>query len=200
MQKTLILADLIKTGRINMKYNLITLLILFSNTLFAQTGQAELKNITPGYKENKYPEVDFPVNPKVAKKINTFMQVADLEHLPGVFKKHPFEKVTYGANENSSSVDFYSWKRFKTTKNILSFAIEGEASGAYPEGFESFYNFDLRTGDPILLKTLFTGTAIPQLEKILNKKVKTTIADYLKTIRPDPKEKKTDQGRRRRFV
>jgi len=177
-----------------MKYYLLVLFIFSFELLFSQTGKVEMKNLKPGFKDYKYPEVFYSANPKVAAKINTFLQIADLEHLPGVFKKHPFEKIVYGASEYGTSVDFYSWKQFKTTKNILSFSTEGEASGAYPEGFESFHNFDLRTGNPILLKTLFTKTAVTQLEKVLNQKVKNTIEDYLKTIRPVTKEKNPVKG------
>ncbi|MGY0038386.1 hypothetical protein [Pedobacter sp. NJ-S-72] len=164
-------------------------MMVSSKLLFSQTGKVEMKNLKPGFKDYKYPEVYYSVNPKVAEKINTFLQLDDLEHLPGVFKKHPFEKIVYGASEYGTSVDFYSWQQFTTTKNILSFSTDGEASGAYPEGFESFHNFDLRTGNPILLKTLFTKSAVIQLEKLLNQKVKSTIEDYLKTIRPVTKEK-----------
>jgi len=172
-----------------MKYSLLTLFIFSSALLFAQTGKVQLRDLKPGFKDYKYPEVYYSANPKAAEKINTFLQLADLEHLPGVFKNHPFEKIVYGASTYGTSVDFYGWKLFKTTKNILSFSTDGEANGAYPEGFENFHNFDLRTGDPVLLKTLFTTNAVIQLEKVLNQKVKNTIEEYLKTIRPVKKEK-----------
>jgi hypothetical protein len=177
-----------------MKHYLLILFVFSTKLVFSQTGKVEMKNLKPAFKDYKYPEVYYSANPKVAEKTNTFLQLDDLEHLPGIFKKHPFEKIVYGASEYGTSVDFYSWKQFKTTKNILSFSTDGEASGAYPEGFESFHNFDLRTGDPILLKTLFTKTAVIQLEKILNRKVKSTIEDYLKTIRLVTEEKSQAKG------
>lgn len=173
------------------KHSLLILLFFSSNLLFAQTGKIELKTLKPVYETNQYPEIFYAANPKIAEKINTFLQLEDLEHLPNVFQKHPFEKVCYDEQANRGSISFESWKQFKTTKNILSFSVSGDATGAYSENFEAYHNFDLSTGDPVILKTLFTKTGTAQLEKLLNKKVEQRITSYLKANQPPEKTEGT---------
>lgn len=162
------------------KYRLTTILLLCANTLFSQTPHVIIKDIKPAYEDNKFPEVSCPANPKVSEKINTFLQLEYLEHVPGVFKKHPFENVCYVPDASRNHVSFYEWDRLKSPKSVLSISINGEATGAYPEGFTNYHNFDLETGEPIYLQSLLTKVGQAQLLKKLNQKVKKTIQDFLK--------------------
>ena len=163
-----------------MRYRLITLLLLCAHTVLSQTPNVIIKNIKPAYEENKFPEISYPANPKISEKINTALQLEYLEHLPGVFKKHPFENVCYVPDAGTNHMSFYEWKKLKSPKNVLSISIDGEATGAYPEGFTNYHNFDLETGEPVYLTSLFTKAGQAQLLKKLNQKVKKTIQDFLK--------------------
>lgn len=167
-----------------MKLNI--LFLLLSSYCFSQNS-LQIRNLKPDFDESKFPEILYKGNPKVAEKINTFLQLEQLEHLPGIYKKHPFEKVAYDGENCCSSVAFYAWEKYKTPKNIVSFTMEGVATGAYPEEFKIYKNFDLQTGNPILIKEIFTPKGLLAVNKMLNQKVKKEITDYLFQAEKDSK-------------
>jgi hypothetical protein len=173
-----------------MKYKLLSILLMYSFFSLAQSDKVIITDLKPS-KESKdrpdYEEYHFPKvscsDKKTEEKINIFLQIEYLEHLPGVFKKHPYEKICYDPNDNHGTVSFEGWEKYKTPKNILSLKIEGEATGAYPEHFEQYRSFDLTTGNPIIMRNLLLESKRMGLAELLNQKVKTQIDDYLKEVR-----------------
>lgn len=184
-----------------MKIRLLFLFLLLANVSFAQTPVVKISELKPVHQKNHFPEVKVLNNPKVTEKINTFLQLINLDHLPGVFKNHPFEKVSFDSDtERGAKVGFDGWKKLKTSPDILSILIYGVSSGAYPEYFEIYYNFDLHTGEPVVLENLFTQTGKAKLVKILNQKVTLRVKDYLtdlqsaaKTTSKEDREAVTEQ-------
>jgi hypothetical protein len=166
---------------------ILTVLTICSSWTFAQTTKFRIKDLTPLYLENKFPNVISNTNPRIAEKINIFLQLENLEQLPGVYQVHPFEKVAADPNNCCSSVEFYGWKRFKTPNTILSLQMTGEAVGAYPEGFESYYNFDLNTGNPILLADIFSAAGLNKIDEVVNRRIRNEINGYLKKLRQELK-------------
>jgi hypothetical protein len=69
----------------------------------------------------------------VENKINTFLQVISWNMFR--IRRKSFKLVSTGTTSYSNYVYFYSWEKIETPKNILSIAMDGEASGAYPENF-----------------------------------------------------------------
>lgn len=173
-----------------MKYTLLTLLVCSTFTGFSQTTKVIITDIKPAYEDNKFPVVKSPEHLKIAEKINTFLQMRYLDHVPGIFKKHPFENVMYEPDAKRSYVSFFEWTPLKTPKNLLSIEISGESTGAYPESFINYENFDLQTGDQILLSNLFTKAGTLAMEKILNRRIKKEISDYIVDIKAAIKENK----------
>jgi hypothetical protein len=161
---------------------LIFLLICKTSFLFSQVSELTITDLKPIIEENKFPEIQYRKNTKVEEKINTFLQLEHLEHLPRVYKKNPFEKVTYNEKNCCGYTNFYEWKKNYSPTNILSIIINGEASGAYPEEFKVYHNFDLRTGNQIFLKNIFTVNGLNEITKVLNHKVKSRIENYLTEI------------------
>jgi len=146
----------------------------------AQQNDIQIADLGPVADKNKFPVVSLSRNETVESKINTFLQLEQLEHLPGMFKKNPFEKITYGHDDGTGgSVNFYDYSSNATISNILSLTLNGEATGAYSEHFDYYYNFDLRTGNKILMQQLFTEEGLNKLTQILNQQVKNEIDDYL---------------------
>jgi hypothetical protein len=150
------------------------------NDVNIQKNNIQISVLSPVADKNKFPLIRLPNNKSAEDKINTLLQLEQLEHLPGVFKKNPFEKITYGHDDGTGgSVNFYNYSSNTTVSNVLSLALNGEATGAYSENFDYYYNFDLRTGNKILLQQLFTKDGLNTLTQILNKRVKKEIDDYL---------------------
>lgn len=164
-----------------------TVLTICSSWTFAQTTKFQIKDLTPLYEKNKFPHVISKTNPQIAEKINIFLQLENLNQLPGVYKIHPFEKVASDPNNCCSYVEFYEWKQYKTPNNILSLQLAGEANGAYPEGFENYYNFDLQTGNPILLTDIFSANGLAKIDDVVNRRIRIEINGYLKKLRKELK-------------
>ncbi|RZM23059.1 MAG: hypothetical protein EOO88_27405 [Pedobacter sp.] len=164
-----------------MKYTFTILFLIITNLVFSQTKGIKVLDLKPLHEDNKFPKITSLGNEKIAEKVNTYLQLTYLEHIPGVFKKHPFEKVAYnGTSTNHAS--FLEWKRMPTRPHILSLSISAEYTGAYSEESTSYENFDLQTGDKILIKNLFTKPGLVALEQSLNKRIRAEIKDYTNSI------------------
>jgi hypothetical protein len=150
-----------------------------ATTTGATTDDITITDLSPVSEDYKFPVVHFSKNKAAEEKVNTYLQLEELEHLPGVFKKNPFENVMPHEESLSGTTSFYSWTRNTTTPNVLSLSQEAESVGAYPEGFTSYHNFDARTGNAIDLDDIFTKDGLNALCKTLNQQVKKTIEDYL---------------------
>lgn len=153
-------------------------ILLYSVQVISQNSEIDITVLKPTTGENKFPVVTYNIEPKIEDKINTLLQLKNLRHLPNHYKANPFEKVEYSP-DNSVSVMFYGFQKIITPKNILSIIINGEATGSYTESFESYYNFDLRTGNVINLTDFLTEDGIKQITKKLNLKVKKEINNFL---------------------
>ena len=81
---------------------------LLTQIVFGQNNTIVIRNLDPVSEEYTFPEIQTAPKTKIGEKINIFLQLHYLQHLPGVFKKTPFEKVTYDSPENQGgSYMFY---------------------------------------------------------------------------------------------
>ncbi len=73
--------------------------------------------------------------------------------------------------------------------------MDGEASGAYPENFAKWVNFDLRTGNLINAEDLFNPNAVKTIENFIRKQIKKEINDFLTQLKSEknPSEEVLDQ-------
>lgn len=162
----------------------IVLFLLISGLSFSQQKNVKITNLPPKSEDTVFPLVSYSQNPQVEQKINTFLQVDQLEHIPGA-EGNPFKKVFAGKTSYANYVYFYSWKKMDSPNNILSIALDGEASGAYPEGFSIWRNFDLRTGNYINALDLFRPDAVKTVENLIQKRVKKEIDDFLVKLKSE---------------
>ncbi|MDN3691406.1 hypothetical protein QWZ06_03585 [Chryseobacterium tructae] len=167
--------------------------MLISGLSFSQKN-LKISNLQPKTEDSTFPLISYPENPLVENKINTFLQVNELEHVPNS-GANPFKLVSTGTTSYANYVYFYSWKKLEVPKNILSIEMDGEASGAYPEGFEIWQNFDLRTGNFINAQDLFQANAVKTVERLIEQKVKKRINDFLAQLKAEknPSEETEDQ-------
>lgn len=174
--------------------NKVLLFLLISALGFGQQKNVMIIDLPPKTENFVFPVISYPQNPKAADKINTYLQVDQLEYIPGSGGE-PSALVSSGKTSYSNYVYFYSWEKLPTPENILSIALDGEASGAYPEGFKIWKNFDLRTGNLINAKNLFQPTAVKTMEDMIRKKVRKRINDFLTDLKlqKNPSEEVQDE-------
>lgn len=152
--------------------------VLISVMVFSQQKNLKVADLQPKSENFNFPVVSFSSKPLIEEKINTFLQVNELEFIPKS-GKNPFQLAATATNSYRNYVYFYGWKKLETPKNILSISIDGEATGAYPEGFIDWKNFDLRTGNYINIQDIFEPTSVDIIQKIVNKKVTEKIQAFL---------------------
>ncbi|WP_415328878.1 hypothetical protein [Chryseobacterium sp. MMS23-Vi53] len=154
----------------------------------------KISDLQPKSEDFTFPKISYTEKPLVENKINTFLQVDQLEYIPNS-EGSPSKLVFSGKTSYSNYVYFYSWEKLETPKNILSIAIDGEASGAYPEGFSIWKNFDLRTGNLINAKDLFQPNSIKIVENLIRKSIEKEVDDFIVQLKSDknPSEEVLDQ-------
>jgi hypothetical protein len=153
---------------------------LLTQLVFGQNNTIAIRNLNPVSEEYTFPEIQTAPKTKISEKINTFLQLHYLQHLPGVFKKTPFEKVTYDSPENQGgSYLFYGWTKEDTPPNVLSLTMSTEFSGAYIEGYDTHENFDLRTGNYLLVTDIIRPEKHSLLAQQVNTMVKKEITAFL---------------------
>lgn len=167
--------------------------MLISSLSFSQKN-LKISDLQPKTEDSTFPVVSYAENPLVENKINTFLQVNELEYVPNS-GSNPFKLVSTGTTSYSNYVYFYSWEKLETPKNILSIGMDGEASGAYPENFSIWKNFDLRTGNFINAHDLFQAGSVKTIERLLEQKVKKRVNDFLAELKSEknPPEETEDQ-------
>ena len=165
-----------------MKKLSIVFFIFLVSFCFAQETKVLVTNLPPKTENSVYPLVSIPTNKKAADKINLYMQVSDLENIPNT-RKNPFQLVGSGTTSYSNFVYFYEWKKLTTPKNILSIYFSGEASGAYPESFEEWKNFDIRTGNYINMLDLIKHSSVKNVESIMRSTIRNKINAFIKEVK-----------------
>ncbi len=172
----------------------IVFFLLISGLSFSQQQKVKISNLQPKTEDTVFPVVSYPENPRVENKINTFLQVDQLEYVPGS-GGNPFKLASTATNSYSNYVYFYSWDKIETPKNILSIAINGEASGAYPEEFADWKNFDLRTGNYINPEDLFQAESFKTINGLIQKRIQKRVGDFLNQLKSEknPSEETPDQ-------
>lgn len=168
--------------------------LMISGLSFSQQKNLKISDLQPKSENFVFPVVSYPDNDRIASKINTFLQVNELEYIPGSIG-NPFKLVSSATNSYSNYVYFYDWEKLETPKNILTIGMHGEASGAYPEEFADWKNFDLRTGNFINAEDLFQSGSVKMVEGIIQKRVKKRISDFLAKLKAEknPSEEAEDQ-------
>lgn len=153
--------------------------------LYSQNKDVMISDLPPKIEGQVFPLISFPNNKIVEEKINIFLQVSELEFVPKS-SSDPFLLARTATNSYTNYVSFYEWKKLDTPKNILSLYMNGEATGAYPEMFDMWSNFDLRTGNYIHLEDLFTEEGTKFVLQYANSSIEKEIIDFIAEL------KKTD--------
>ncbi len=157
-----------------MKKLLVISALLCSTISFASSSAIKISNLSPASEGEIFPKISYKKNPKVADKINTFLQITSLETVPNS-TKNPFVKVSNGTTSYGAYNYFHRWKRLPTPNNILALEIFGE--GARADTIR--HNFDLRNGDFIDIKNVINKQSLDLVVKEVNHNMLQEINDFI---------------------
>ncbi|WP_333596875.1 hypothetical protein [Chryseobacterium flavum] len=176
-----------------MKKNIL-FFIFISGLSFSQQKNLKITDLQPKTEDSTFPVISYTENPVVEHKINTFLQVNELEYVPDS-GSNPFKLVSTGTTSYFNYIYFYGWEKLETPENILTIGIDGEATGAYPEAFSDWKSFDLRTGNYINAQDLFQADAVKIVEHLIEQKVEKRVHDFLAELKSakDPHAETEDQ-------
>lgn len=151
-----------------MKSYLLLFVFVFSN-VYAQ----ELVEIESKDNSYKFPVLKYNEFPDIEEKVNSFLQLKYLLHLPGKFKQNPFEIVTNPKKVNQV-YHYESWKYLKLKKNIFGIQLNGKIASK-DESFEYIQHFDLRSGDFFSFNDLFSEKGLQKIQKEITEKIKVIV-------------------------
>ncbi|WP_075341585.1 hypothetical protein [Tenacibaculum agarivorans] len=147
------------------KFLIFSLLLLFSNgDVFSQ----ELIEIKPNNTSHKFPFLKYQNKPDIQEKVNAFLQLKYLLHLPNDYKNNPFEKV-FNREIVANDYEFINWKQRKLNDNIICIQLDQKLNGKSVIYLE---HFDKRTGDFFDLYDLFNNNGKQKLHEEISKKIK----------------------------
>ncbi len=156
----------------------IFVILIFSNT-YGQTKDLFIEKLKSPATEQVFPFIVYDAHPNVARKINAFLQLEELEITVGQHDEDPFRKL----EENNYVVNYESWSKLRTVESILTLVISGNATGAYSETFNHAYNFDLNTGKSINIEDFLTKEGLLLVKKKVIMHNQKLIADFVHQIK-----------------
>ncbi|MBS9779600.1 MAG: hypothetical protein KGV51_03140 [Moraxellaceae bacterium] len=162
-----------------MKKLLVILALLSSTINCAKPSEVTINNLSPVGEGKVFPKVSYAKNPKIADKINTFLQITLLKNVPNS-SQNPFKNVQ-NMSWTSGHTGFYQWQRYQSPNNILSMKIVGIYTGAGLNDFELIYNFDLRNGKLIDIKDVINKQGLDFVVKTANNNMGKKITDFINT-------------------
>ena len=144
------------------------LMLMLCGSLRAQTVVIDtLRALQPWGQQVEYtfPSVRLPLDPAVSDSINRSLFIAFLGVDPYTSKKNPLSEL-WGDQGTSGMprINGFRWTCERYSPGALTIRLMGEGCGAYCEGFDMHYTYDLRTGATMDLDRLFseTGLAVAQ--------------------------------------
>lgn len=135
----------------------------FSTTIFCQ----DLVDIELNETSFKFPKVVYKKSSTVEEKINYYLHLKYLKHLPGKFKENPFEIIT-NPKKVAIPLTFNSFKNRALNNNILCVQLNGIRKD---KPFEFLEHFDIRTGDFFSIFDLFNEEGTKKIHQSISDKI-----------------------------
>lgn len=164
------------------------LLISILSLIGGLQAQVNVRQLTIPNNESQlnFPIVTVPDNSLASKKINDFLQINFADRTTQkVPEKDLFKNVIYSPNalNTAGNIESLDYSTPTNTKGLLSFFFHGSTMAAYPDYFESTYNFNAANGDIIYLEDLFTKEGLKQIQRYVRDQRKNKIGQHLKDIK-----------------
>ncbi len=174
--------------------SILLLATLFSQHSFAQTKQLNIRKLSIQRGESKieFPIVNLYNNQVASKKLNEFLQIDIAERTLAQCKEEElFNQILFNFSDSNQHGFLENLEYETRTQNqaILSLTFWGSTMAAYPDYFESAYNFNATTGDILYLEDLCTQDGLKKLkEEVRNKRLK-KINTHVSNLKKDPEFK-----------
>lgn len=126
----------------------------------------------------------------VVQRINAWLQVSELQKLPGHYRKNPFEDMETRPGD-STGVTRLDYTVLSNTPGYLSLQVQGEYDSATVNTYSLTYNFDAHSGRSIALSDLFTPAGLEKLRAELRASRRQRIDAYLAQL-PQPGDAQDD--------
>jgi hypothetical protein len=130
----------------------------------------EIKGQSPLNKkyEYRFPHIVYETNKAVAAKINNTLVADFLRIDPKKVRKSIFEAVWPQQKDAMPELSEIDWIVHTNKPGLLSIDVGALGCGAYCEYFDTYYTFDLKTGERLTLKQLFTKEGLLLLRDSVN--------------------------------
>lgn len=127
-----------------------------------------------------FPRIVMPERPAVAHRINRHLCGELLEVDPDSAGNALFGNV-WGDSAGTwlPRLNYLSWSTAHPCPEVLDVLIEGEACGAYCEGFSSHYVYDLREGRVLTFDSLFTAAGAMAVNDSLYRRWVRMLGDHI---------------------
>ena len=163
----------------------LTISMILSVLLLAQNYQvSEVKESNPHFPEDVYV---FPLlegeNEEVTSKINSYLIREQLDLEFGAEKQSIFENIWQQPSDPVARINYLTYKVELLNKRLYSVTISGEFCGAYCEGFDVTYTFDLVSGSLLILPSFFNEEGEVKLRNLLTEHKKSLINKKLAEIK-----------------
>jgi hypothetical protein len=159
--------------------------LLWFSALSASGQKARFRDIA--LKEDgvelKFPVVMLP-DSVISERINAYLQINMLYQTtvkaPG---SKVFSRIKWTPQQ--SGLDELDYTVLMNNGKILSFLFDGEGMGAHPSPFQTYYQFDMQSGYPILAEQLFTQEGLLRLDEDIRGKRNILISKHMKELPND---------------
>lgn len=118
-------------------------------------------------------------------RINTWLQVSQLQKLPGRYQKSPFEDIEL-KGDTPPGISSLDYSVNANTRSYLSLSINGEYDSASVNMFDSRYNFDAQSGNPLTLLDLFSPQGLAKFTQQVRTARLKMVDRYLAELAANP--------------
>ncbi|MFV3305073.1 hypothetical protein ACNFBT_07310 [Pseudomonas sp. NY15181] len=168
-----------------MKSLLLPCLLLAAAPAGAAFQIEPIKATHPNGSEYSFPQLTDPT--PAAQNINTWLQAVSLQKLPGRYRKVAFEDIWPQVDDGWQGITSLDYGVTSNEPGFLSLSIGYEYMAAYPSQHQQSYNFDAHSGQPVLLRDLFSADGLQWLRQQTSEQRAKRIEDFLagKTVDKD---------------
>ena len=123
--------------------------------------------ISSGPELHKFPKLQYEDHPNIEEKVNSYLQLIFLKHLPGKFEEYPFEIID-DESKVTSRYMFQSWEQTFLNSNIIDIILNGTRNG---KPFQYKEYFDSRTGDSFVPWDLLNDKGKKEVDTAIKQKI-----------------------------
>lgn len=124
-------------------------------------------------------------------RINTWLQVSQLQKLPGRYKKSPFEDIE-PQGDSAAGTQSLDYKVSANTRSYFSLVVSGEYDSASVNLFSIEYDFEAHSGNPLTLPDLFSAEGLARFTQRVHAAHMREVNRYLASLGPATANPQTD--------